>query len=351
MRVRSSLGDYDVHFTNDTAAALHGDVSGREVVIADRRVLTAHRERLAPLLERVRVLEIDASESQKSYEELTPVLDELIRGGFRRGDRLIALGGGITQDVTAFIASILYRGVDWLFIPTTLLAQADSCIGSKTSINFAEFKNQLGGFYPPRRIVIDAGFLATLPRAEVLSGLGEMAHYFPIDGKDAFTRYANGLTAALDDGAAIAVLVRESLEIKKGYVEIDEFDRRERQVFNYGHSFGHAIESVTNYAVPHGIAVSYGIDLANLASVRFGFLDPEIRATMRAALEQIWREFPLPKIDRAGFREALGRDKKNRGSDLGLILTRGWGGMFKHYCPLNDELSGWIDDFFDEVGA
>ncbi|MGY8779873.1 MAG: 3-dehydroquinate synthase family protein, partial [Longimicrobiales bacterium] len=270
MRVRSSLGDYDVHFTNDTAAALLGDVSGREVVIADRRVLTAHRERLAPLLERVRVLEIDASESQKSYEELTPVLDELIRGGFRRGDRLIALGGGITQDVTAFIASILYRGVDWLFIPTTLLAQADSCIGSKTSINFAEFKNQLGGFYPPRQIFIDPTFLETLPRKEVLSGLGEMAHYFPIDGEEAFGRYASGLPLALNDGSSIPGLIRESLEIKRGYVEIDEFDRNERQVFNYGHSFGHALESVTNYAVPHGIAVSYGIDLANRVSVELG---------------------------------------------------------------------------------
>lgn len=351
MHIKSSLGDYQVDFTNDAAAALGDEITGREVVIGDRLVLAAHADRLAPLLDRVRVLEIEASESQKSYEGLTPILDDLIRGGFRRGDRLIALGGGITQDVTAFIASVLYRGVDWVFLPTTLLAQADSCIGSKTSINFAEFKNQLGGFYPPRRIVIDAGFLSTLPRPEILSGLGEMAHYFPIDGEEAFGRYAAGLPSALGDGAAIEALIRESLEIKKGYVEIDEFDRNERQVFNFGHSFGHALESVTEYAVPHGIAVSYGIDLANLVSVNFGFLDPSIRATMRASLEQIWAEFPLPTIDRARFREALGRDKKNRGSELGLILTRGWGRMFKHYCPLDDELSGWIDGFFDEVGG
>lgn len=351
MLIRSSLGDYQVDFTDDAAAMLGADITGREVLIGDRRVLDAHSEHLAPLLERVRVLEIEASEAQKSYEGLTPVLDDLIRGGFRRGDRLIALGGGITQDVTAFIASVLYRGVDWIFLPTTLLAQADSCIGSKTSINFSEFKNQLGGFYPPRRIVIDASFLTTLPRPEILSGLGEMAHYFPIDGEEAFARYATGLPAALDDGSSIPALIRESLEIKKGYVEIDEFDRNERQVFNYGHSFGHALESVTDYAVPHGIAVSYGIDLANLVSVNFGFLDPEIRRTMRASLERIWSEFPLPDFDRAGFREALSRDKKNRGDELGLILTRGWGQMFKHFCAFDDDLRGWIDGFFDEVGG
>ena len=347
--VRSSLGDYQVTFTDDAGAALIGDVTPRDVMIADRLVLRGHADRLAGLLDQVRVVEIDANEGQKSYQELTAIFDELIRGGFRRGDRLIALGGGITQDCTAFIASVLYRGVDWLFVPTTLLAQADSCIGSKTSINFGEFKNQLGGFYPPRQIFIDPTFLETLPRKEVLSGLGEMAHYFPIDGEEAFGRYASGLPLALNDGSSIPGLIRESLEIKRGYVEIDEFDRNERQVFNYGHSFGHALESVTSYAVPHGIAVSYGIDLANRVSVELGFLDQQVRDTMRLSLEQIWAEAPLPPVDVEKFKTALRRDKKNRGDELGLILTRGWGQMFKHFCPLDQTLSDVIDDFFRDA--
>ena len=349
LTVRSSFGDYRVIFPKDLAASLTASLQSGDVMIADRKVLAAHRERLAPGLDDVRIIEIDASERQKSYLELAPIIDELVRGGFRRGDRLVALGGGITQDVTAFIASTLYRGVDWLFVPTTLLAQGDSCIGSKTSINFGEFKNQLGGFYPPREIFIDVGFLGSLPRREVLSGLGEMAHYFPIDSEEAFTQYSEMLPVALADGSTMPGLIRASLQIKRGYVERDEFDQNERQVFNYGHSFGHALESVTKYGVPHGIAVSYGIDLANRVSVHLGFLDPMVRDDMRAALQQIWAEAPLPSVDLDGFKAALKRDKKNRGEELGLILTRGWGAMFKHYCPLDAELSDLIDDFFAQA--
>ena len=139
------------------------------------------------------------------------------------------------------------------------------------------------------------------------------------------------------------------MEIKRGYVEIDEFDRNERQVFNYGHSFGHALESVTSYAVPHGIAVSYGIDLANRVSVELGFLDQQVRDTMRLSLEQIWAEAPLPPVDVEKFKTALRRDKKNRGDELGLILTRGGGQMFKRFCPLDQTLSDVIDDFFRDA--
>lgn len=347
--VRSSLGDYEVHFSDDLSADLAAELRAGDMIIADAAVMAGHRDRLARALEGRVVIEIEASERQKSYREVAPVIDRIVSGGFRRGNRLVAMGGGITQDVTAFIASMMYRGVEWVFVPTTLLAQADSCIGSKTSINFGEYKNQLGGFYPPTRIFIDQDFLRTLPRQEVLSGLGEMAHYFPIDGEEAFGRFANALPAAMSDGSTIAALTRESLRIKKGYVEVDEFDRNERQVFNYGHSFGHALESVTHYAVPHGIAVSYGIDLANRVSVNLGFLDPEIRDTIRKPLTAIWAEFPLPEVDLDGFEAALRRDKKNRGDDLGLILTRGWGGMFKHFCPLDEKMSKWIKGFFDEV--
>jgi 3-dehydroquinate synthase len=335
-----------VEFPADLGLALSHALRAGDVIVADRLVLEGHRDRLADAIADRRVIAIDATEKQKSYLEAASVIDELVRGGFRRGNRLVALGGGITQDVTAFIASMLFRGVDWLFVPTTLLAQADSCIGSKTSINFAEFKNQLGGFYPPRAIFIDPAFLATLPRREVLSGLGEMAHYFPIDGEEAWRSFAGKLPSALADGSTIVALIRESLEIKRRYVEIDEFDRNERQVFNYGHSFGHALESVTSYGLPHGIAVSYGIDLANLVSVKLGFLDDDVRRTMRNSLSLIWREAPMPAVDLEGFMAALRRDKKNRGDELGLILSRGWGQMFKHFCPLDARMAEWIEEFF-----
>ena len=347
--VQSSLGDYEVRFRDDLVAELQGTLRSGDVVVADRAIVDLHRERLGEVLKQHRVMVLDATEQQKSYREIAPLIEELCRCGFGRGDRLVALGGGITQDITAFMSSILYRGVDWIFVPTTLLAQGDSCIGSKTSINCGEFKNQLGGFYPPRVIVIDTEFLRTLPRQELLSGLGEMAHYFPIAGHAAFCQYAERLPEAMRDGSDLDELINESLRIKRGYIERDEFDRAERQVFNYGHSFGHALESVTGYAMPHGIAVSYGMDLANLVSVRLGFLDPTVRTEIREPLKAIWQEVPMPVVDLQKFGAALKHDKKNRGDHLGLILTKGFGQMFKHYCTMDQELSKWIAEFFVEI--
>ena len=123
---------------------------------------------------------------------MIPVIQHLIDNGFRKNHRLFGIGGGITQDITAFTSSIMYRGVDWLFYPTTLLAQGDSCIGSKTSINFGAFKNQIGGFYPPNKILINPDFLDSLSDAEMKSGLGEMCHYFIVASEADFKRYKIG---------------------------------------------------------------------------------------------------------------------------------------------------------------
>jgi 3-dehydroquinate synthase len=271
----------------------------------------------------------------------------LIDNGFRKNHRLVAVGGGITQDVTAFIASILYRGVSWLFFPTTLLAQGDSCIGSKTSINFAQYKNQVGGFYPPQKIFINTDFLNTLSDLDIKSGLGEMCHYFLVAGEEDFKRFKRDYPAALQDKEVLKRLIARSLEIKKEYIEIDEFDQKERQVLNFGHSFGHAIESVTNYRIPHGIAVSYGMDMANFLSVKLGFIPMEIRIEMREVLEKIWEGTYINDISIDKFKLALSKDKKNIGKELCLILNKGYGHIFKAAVQMNEEFSSWMQEYFN----
>ena len=130
-----------------------------DLIIVDRNVKNLYSNELNNILENNKHIIIDATEKRKSFQGLIPVIQHLIDNGFRKNHRLIGIGGGITQDVTAFTSSIIYRGVDWLFYPTTLLAQGDSCIGSKTSINFGGFKNQIGGFYPPNKILINPAFM------------------------------------------------------------------------------------------------------------------------------------------------------------------------------------------------
>jgi len=346
LKIKSIIHDYEVNFIENAAETLKTEILGDDAILLDKNIEPNYPDIKNVIPDSVQLIRVDAHEKQKSYEGIIPIINRLIKGGFRKNHRLIGIGGGITQDITAFIASIMYRGVDWIFFPTTLLAQGDSCIGSKTSINFGDFKNQVGGFYPPNKIYLDLEFLNTLTPQDQQSGLGEMCHYFIVSGEDDFLDYKGNYKNALSDKKVMAKMILKSLEIKKGYIEIDEFDQNERQIFNYGHSFGHAIESVTNYNVPHGIAVSFGMDMANFISVNMGLLDPFVRANIRELLEEIWQGFDIKNIDVDKFIDALSKDKKNIGRELRLILCKGYGNVFKAPVKNDLKLKKWITDYF-----
>jgi 3-dehydroquinate synthase len=343
--VKSSIHDYKVKFVEDVHNTLKNEIREGDVVIIDNKVKDLYPN-LLENLNNINIIGLAAREDQKSYEGLIPVIQELINSGFRKNHRLIGIGGGIIQDITAFTASIMYRGVSWLFFPTTLLSQGDSCIGSKTSINFDKYKNQVGGFYPPNKIFININFLDTLSKGDLQSGLGEMSHYFVVAGKTDFKGYKRDYEDALTNNDILANMISKSLKIKKGYIEIDEFDQKERQVFNYGHSFGHAIESLTDYAVPHGIAVSFGMDIANFISVKKKYIPMQIRYEIRELLEKIWVGYDLKNINVEKFATALSKDKKNVGNELRLILCKGYGKVFKDAQCLDDEFKGWLKDYF-----
>ena len=344
LSVKSHKHTYKVRFEDDFSQPLREHLRDGDFLIVDANVLKLYAAAVSPILETAKHIVIEPTEEYKSYQGLTPFIDELISKGFRRNNRLIALGGGITQDITAFTASIMFRGVDWIFYPTTLLAQADSCIGSKTSINFGNFKNQLGGFYPPVEIVIDLRFLETLSSLDFRSGMGEMLHYYLVSGAEDFERMSKEYDAAFEDKAVLHGLIRHSLDFKRGYIERDEFDQGPRNVFNYGHSFGHAIESLTHYEVPHGIAVSFGMDIANLISVKRGYIASDLRMRMQVLLKKNWGDVRLGTVAVDDFVAALRMDKKAVGSEIQVILTKGLGEMFKTPLEINDEVKGWLTE-------
>lgn len=324
--VKSKIHDYTVSFISNLKETVETEINSTDVVIIDKKVLELYRDNFQHIHEN-QIVEIHASESSKSYHGCSLVIEELIKRGFRKNHRLIAIGGGITQDITAFIASVLYRGVEWLFFPTSLLAQGDSCIGSKTSINFKSFKNQVGGFYPPNKIFIYPDFVDTLSDEEIRSGLGEMCHYYVVSGQSDFDWLKESYTKALTDRQVLSQVISRSLAIKKRYIEIDEFDQNERLVFNYGHSFGHAIESLTNYGIPHGIAVSHGMDIANYVSVKLGYITEDVRLHIKGLLQQIWKGTSIKPLSVDEFKTALSKDKKNIGKTLRLILNKGLGNI------------------------
>jgi len=259
---------------------------------------------------------------------------------------LVAIGGGVVQDIVCFLAAVLLRGLEWRFYPTTLLAQADSCVGSKSSINVGRIKNVLCTFTPPAAIRINTRVLATLDPVEIRSGIGEMLKVHAIDGPASFDRIAAAYPALLADRGVLEQFIRASLLIKRRLIEADEFDVGARRVMNYGHSFGHAIESATDFGVPHGIAVTIWMDMANYTAARLGVSPPAHFERMHPTLAANYAGFERVDVPLDRLLAALGTDKKNTDSRLTLILPDAGGTPAIGSYPNDAAFRGICADYF-----
>lgn len=333
--IKSRSHDYTVEEYGSSRAALAAIVSDRRPhVLIDRSVYDLLEPEVRATLPIDRLVLLTATETAKSYAALEPVFLDLLGRGLRRNGVLVVVGGGVLQDVGCFIASVLARGLRWELVPTTLLAQADSCIGSKSSINIGPYKNQLGTFYPPHRILIAADFLQTLPFDEIRSGLGEVIKLQLLSGREGFEELMLELDGfrekpQSDRLSLLAKWVGRSLDVKQPFIEHDEFDRGPRLLLNYGHTFGHAFESVTDFGIPHGIAVVLGILTATAVSARLGLVDQGHAAEVAGRLHAWHAPYAdrLAGVDMGALFSALARDKKNTAAGLTCILTRGFGRM------------------------
>lgn len=333
IKIQSHKQVYYVNFLgiNSILEKIRVEYGNNTVFLIDKKFNELYPE-LIKSLNNYRVIEIIANEKSKSFESLDEVLKALLSKGLRREDTLIAIGGGIIQDITCFISQIMFRGVRWIFIPTSLLSQGDSCIGSKSSINYAGTKNLIGGFYPPLEIFIDVKFLESLDYQEILSGLGEMLHYFPLESKSKTEKFRLILPAALSRSQFdIKDLVHEALLIKKKTIEVDEYDTGDRLRFNYGHSFAHAIEAFTDYEIPHGIAVAIGIFIANQVAVDYSILEAGIANEINDLARSIYIKYSFQELNTLEILEHLKKDKKNKKDRLGLILLHDYGNAKLHY--------------------
>ena len=331
--VSSSRRDYSVSFSASIPELESGLVDNSFLLI-DSKV-----DFLYPHLSRKfedRVFVIEATEENKSLPFCEKVISFLVDNGMKRNYKLVAIGGGIVQDITGFVSSILFRGVEWVFFPTTLLAQADSCIGSKTSINFMEVKNLVGTFYPPSKIFCCTDFLNTLENREIKSGIGEILHYYLYEDSLKTGDIVENYSLLFEDKSRLLPHIAESLSIKRIMVERDEFDTNERRVFNYGHTFGHAIEVISNYAVPHGQAVTLGMDLANYVSHKIGLIDWEKYLSLRKILEKNMPQFKLTEDSLDLYMNTLSKDKKNISNSIVCILAHDIGDVRVH--TLNDKV-------------
>jgi 3-dehydroquinate synthase len=346
--IQSHRGPYTVRF-GSLFEGLTTALSAREHLIIDARVAKLYADVLTPALSSPSVLRVEATEKNKSLERFPDHVTQLLERGVQRDHVLVAVGGGIIQDIVAFLASTLLRGLAWRYYPTTLLAQADSCIGSKSSVNVGRYKNQLGTFTPPSEILISTEVLDTLDEVDVRSGIGEMLKVHIISGWEDTRMIAADYQRILRDKAVMTQYIWRSLELKKRKVEIDEFDRNERLVMNYGHSFGHAIESATDYAIPHGIAVTIGMDLANYCSCQLGLIDRAVYEELHDLLMPNYAGCADVEIPEEPFFHALAKDKKNIGQELSLILMHGPGQVFRARHPNDERFRSMCWEFLSRV--
>ncbi len=348
MTVRSAQGDYDVTPVADAASfsGLVRDLDDPFVAI-DARVAQLHPQ-IVSGIDKARVYAIPATEEEKTLagvERLSLFLQE--RGASKRS-ALVVIGGGIIQDIGTFGAHIYYRGIPLHYAPTTLLSMADSCIGAKCGVNLGRYKNQLGFFKSPARVYVWPRFLETLTPDDVRSGLGEIVKLAVISGTASFEsleRRFEKYGAGLD---AIDEAIFSSLDTKRRVIEIDEYERDLRKTLNYGHTFGHALEAVTGHEVPHGLAVAWGMDVANYVALRKGLLPESAFARIHRLLAR-WFSLDIKHdYDAAALLEGMRRDKKADAATVTLILPKALGELQLVKTPLDEALGALVADYIKE---
>lgn len=292
---------------------------------------------------------LDISEDSKTYNSVLLVIDKLQVLGLRRGSTIAAIGGGIIQDIVCFIASIYMRGVDWIFFPTTLLSQADSCIGSKSSINTESTKNLLGTFYPPRKVYIDTKFLSSLSDLDIKSGVGEIIKIFNLFDQKNLKKLNNDYESVVISRENLYFYIYQALLLKKQIIELDEFDRFERLVMNYGHTFGHALEKATNFAIPHGIAVSFGMDIANFLSFKLSKLSSRNYLWHKNLLSKNYFEYIGQSVDIDDFLLALDDDKKNSKDFYNFIMYVDDKKIDRYAINKSENIRNVMQLYFDET--
>ncbi|HEX8374561.1 MAG TPA: 3-dehydroquinate synthase [Geminicoccaceae bacterium] len=348
LRVELAERSYDIHLGRgvlDAASEILGPILSlpRVVVVTDERLAaTAHPGRLEASLARAGVatrrVVVPAGEATKSMGRLEALLDDLLAHGAERRLTIVALGGGVVGDLAGFAAAVLLRGVDYVQVPTTLLAQVDSAVGGKTGVNSRHGKNLIGSFHQPRAVLIDTDTLATLPERELKAGYAEVVKYGLIrDGEFFEWLEANGRAVLGGDPAAQATAIRRSLAVKAAIVAADERETgTERALLNFGHTFAHAYEALAGYGAKllHGEAVSLGMVKALRLSRLLGHCpgqDTEraVRHLVSLGMPTRLSDLPgLPPFPADDLLAAMGRDKKVENARLRFVLARGIGDTF-----------------------
>jgi 3-dehydroquinate synthase len=335
--VNVALGDrsYPIHIGSgllQRAELVRAHLAQPRVAIVTNDVVgPLYLDALGGVLERAGVqalrVTLPDGEARKNWESLNRILDALLENRCERSTTVIALGGGVIGDLAGFAAAVFLRGVPFIQVPTTLLAQVDSSVGGKTGINHPLGKNMIGAFYQPKMVLADTDTLATLPARELAAGLAEVVKYGLILDRAFFDWLeANMQRLTARDEQALTYAIRRSCELKAEVVAGDERESGARALLNLGHTFGHAIEAGLSYGTwLHGEAVASGTVMAARLSHAMGMLDDADVARISALLQRAGLPVEAPALGADTYLDLMGMDKKVEGGKLRLILLRAIG--------------------------
>jgi 3-dehydroquinate synthase len=324
LMIRASQGEYEVVIGSGLVVR---EAGSHHVAVMDP-VLVGNLAMPVP------IIEFDAREVDKNLAGVERLLIEMNRAGLKRGQSLFAIGGGVIQDVSTLAASLYMRGVPWTYAPSTMMAMLDSCIGGKSSINAGGIKNLVGNIYPPTRVIVDVSLAQSLPIEARVAGYAEALKICFAGGAAAFDRYMEIAIPArvFGDESVLqetVLLTAHVLSVKKWFIEVDEFDKRERLLLNFGHTFGHALESALNFSIPHGIGVAIGmcaaIHFGEHRSVR-GDVLIDYNHKLAAELPVRYRTL-LNNVDWDVFTTVLQSDKKGTAHHLRFVVPNSEGDL------------------------
>lgn len=317
LTIQSSTRSYPITIGSGAIESLRG----RDCIILADANLMDIAKRIGS-----KVITLSASEEKKTLTTCESVISQLKELGANRDTVILAIGGGYIQDIATLVSALYMRGISWIYIPTTLMSMMDSCIGGKSSINVEGAKNLIGNFYPPAEIIIDPSLIVTLDDTAIASGLSEGVKICYAKGPAAFEKFCTYRSSVENyDSELTAEWISHVLNAKKWFVETDEFDQGPRKLLNFGHTFGHALESATNFTIPHGIAINIGV----LAALQHplshqGTLEAKLAKECLSILAPVLAQLKMDvkSFDVQKFEKAFLGDKKHSSENFRLILSQ-----------------------------
>lgn len=345
IKIESSLYDYSVDFVEDFSVKLR-DFEDAVTYVIDRNVYELYKDKFKDI-DINKIYFVEAVEHNKNMDTVMDIMAFWQNLGVRKNWKVICFGGGISQDVTTIASNLFLRNIEWYFFPTTLLSMCDSCIGGKCGINFGRFKNQIGVFYPPKKIFIDIRFIDTLSEADYINGWGEILK-FSLTNDNLFYEQLKKEKQYIPCGK-IAEYIHKGLFVKKEIIEEDEFENDLRRVLNYGHTFGHALEAYTKNKIPHGKAVIWGIDVVNYIAWKENLISEEYYLEIKQLIKKafISREIIIKEPDK--LFEIIKTDKKVKGDIIHLAVLDAPSHLIIHPMKIDIKLESLFETYIEET--